>query len=53
MRLKSPFRLKPAERPDSLGPGFGRRSLVGRLISLASIWSLLLLAAMGLSLIHI
>ncbi|WP_254063046.1 sensor histidine kinase [Caulobacter sp. S45] len=31
-------------------PGFGSRSLVARLIALASIWSLLLLAAIGIAL---
>ncbi len=59
--MKSPFRRQPPtdspDRPDRPGgrlrralPGFGGRSLVGRLIFLASIWSLLLLAAMGVAL---
>jgi signal transduction histidine kinase len=54
--MRSLFRRQPpAERPargryGRTLPGFGRRSLVGRLIFLASIWSLLLLAAMGVAL---
>ena len=39
----------PNTRPRPL-PEFGRRSLVGRLVSLAVVWSILLLAAMGVAL---
>jgi signal transduction histidine kinase len=43
-------RTAAGDAGDAVKPGFGRRSLVGRLIALASIWSLLLLAAMGVAL---